>query len=107
MNILTHGHKYELANFEDVGPDASVQTLQFIEKVPVADGAPGELATLHDGTTNEEVLRVLIDRMNYLNAKFPCRENAIVTTHLDTALLWMEKRTADRKARAVEGKALS
>jgi hypothetical protein len=29
-----------------------------------------------------------------------------VITHLETGLLWLEKRTADRKARGVEGKAL-
>ena len=105
MNILTPGHRYELADFEPA--QAAPQQIQFIEKVPVIDGEPGELITYKNGTTNEEVLRVLIDRMNYLNAKFPCRENAITITHLDTALLWMEKRTNDRKARSVEGKALA
>lgn len=101
MKTLTPGHRYELANFQnDLTPP---QTLQFIEKRPTA-GDPTQLETVNDGTTNEEVLRVLIDRMNSMQAKFPCRENAIVTTHLETALLWLEKRTADRKARNVEGK---
>ena len=83
--------------------DQPGQIIQFIEKSPSAEGG-GLLVTINDGTTNEEVLRVLIDRMNSMQAKFPCRENAIVTTHLETALLWLEKRTADRKARGVEGK---
>jgi hypothetical protein len=34
---------------------------------------------------------------------FACRENAIALTHLETALLWLEKRTRDREAREVEG----
>lgn len=38
-----------------------------------------------------------------LNAKFPCRENAVAITKLDEALMWLEKRTKDRKARGVEG----
>jgi len=99
MNILINGHRYVAANFEN---PASGQTIQFIQKEP---SAPGEttLVTVNDGTTNEEVLRVLIDRMNFLQAKFPCRENALVLTHLETALLWLEKRTNDRKARGVEG----
>ena len=42
--------------------------------------------------------------MNFLNGKFPCRENSIVITHLETALLWLEKRTNDRIKRNVEGK---
>jgi hypothetical protein len=64
------------------------------------------LETINDGTTNEDLLEVLIDRMNYLQNKFPCRENAIAITKLDEALLWLEKRTNDRKKRQVEGKHL-
>lgn len=106
MKTLTPGHRYELENFDNPGHPG--QVIQFIEKVPMTgEGVPvGALRTLNDGTTNEDVLRVLIDRMNSLQAKFPCRENAIATTHLETSLLWLEKRTADRKARGVEGKHL-
>ena len=101
MHIITTGHKYELASFEG-GP---AQTLQFIEKqTRLTENPDGtELVTVNDGTTNEEVLRVLIDRLQYLNGKFPCRENAIVITKLEESLMWLEKRTADRKARGVEG----
>lgn len=101
MKVIIEGYRYELENFE--AKDQRGQSLQFIQKVPVTEGSP-ELKTVNDGTTNEEVLRVLIDRMNNLQAKFPCRESAIATTHLETALLWLGKRTADRKARGVEGK---
>lgn len=38
---------------------------------------------------------------------FPCRENAIVITNLETSLLWLEKRTRDRMARNVEGKQIA
>ena len=101
MKPVIEGHRYELENFE--AKDQPGQTLQFIQKTPVTEGS-AELKTVSDGTTNEEVLKVLIDRMNSMQAKFPCRENAIATTHMETALLWLEKRTADRKARGVEGK---
>ena len=101
MKTLTLGHKYELENFES--KETPGQIIQFIEKTPVSEGS-SELKTVNDGTTNEELLRVLIDRMNCMQAKFPCRENAIATTHFETGLLWLEKRTADRKARGVEGK---
>ena len=57
--------------------------------------------------TAEEVLEVLIDRMNYLQGKFPCRKNAIVITKLQESLMWLEKRTSDRKKRNVEGKQLA
>ena len=100
MKVLTEGHKYELENFEN--KESAGQVLQFIEKKPAS--GTDVMVTINDGTTNEEVLAVLIDRLNSLQAKFPCRENAIVITHLETALLWLEKRTANRKLRGVEGK---
>lgn len=101
MKVVVPGHLYELANFEN--KEEVGQTIQFIHKEPVAEGS-AELKTLSDGTTNEELLEVLINRMNFLQAKFPCRENAIVITKLDEALLWLGKRTADRLKRNVEGK---
>jgi len=57
-----------------------------------------------NGVQNEEVLEILIDRMNYLNKKFPCRENALAITKLEEALMWLNKRTENRVARGVEGK---
>lgn len=101
MKVLTTGHKYELASFEGGAP----QTIQFIKKKPDLEAGNGVLFTVNDGTTNEEVLRVMIDRLLYLNGKFPCRENAIVITKLEESLMWLNKRTADRQARGVEGKA--
>lgn len=98
MKIITEGHIYELQNFES----EEVQHLSFIQKAPVAPGST-ELETISNGTTNEEVLKVLIDRLQYLQAKAPCRENAIVITKLEESLMWLEKRTADRQARGVEG----
>lgn len=100
MKVLVAGHTYELANFENKNTEG--QKIQFIHKEPVVEGS-SELKTISDGTTNEELLEVLINRMNHLNGKFPCRENAIAITHLDTALLWLEKRTNDRLKRNVEG----
>lgn len=101
MKVLRPGHLYELDNF--VSPAVDRQRLQFIEKEPVSPGA-SELRTISDGTTNEEVLRMLIDRMQSLQSRFPCRENAIVITKLEEGLMWLEKRTRDRVNRGVEGK---
>lgn len=103
MKVLTQGHKYELANFEN--KEAS-QVIQFIEKSPDIT-EPTKLNTINDGTTNEELLTVLIDRLQYLNSKFPCRENSIVITKLEESLMWLNKRTADRVKRNVEGKQIA
>ncbi len=114
MKVLTEGHKYELSNFES--KESKGQELQFIEKegklvdITQEDGTAAKLmtlATVNDGTTNEEVLEALIDRMQYLQSKFPCKENACCITHMQEALMWLEKRTSDRLKRNVEGKHLS
>jgi len=100
MITLKEGHRYELANFES--PEARGQEIQFIEKLPVPNST--DLETISDGTTNEEVLMMLIDRMKYLQGKFGCRENAIVITKLEESLMWLNHRTADRQKRNTEGK---
>lgn len=66
----------------------------------------GPIKELRDcnGITNEALLAVLIDRMRgFQSGPFACRENAIALTHLEEALMWLQKRTRDRMARGVEG----
>ena len=79
MICNTPGHTYILANFEH--KEGAGQVLQFIHKEPISEGSV-ELKTINDGTTTEEVLEMLIDRMQFLNSKFPCRENALIITKL-------------------------
>lgn len=99
MKAIIPGHTYDLPKFEE--PTNTIR-LQFIHKEPLTTGIG--LRTVCDGTTNEDVLDVLIDRMYYLQKQFPCRENAIVITKLEECLMWLNKRTADRIKRNVEGK---
>lgn len=105
MKVLDIGHQYELDNFEKDG--SPNQTLQFIKKT-LKDVEPatsdGTMITVANGTTNEEVLKVLIDRLYSLQSKFSCRENSIAITKLEEALMWLNKRTQDRVNRGVEGK---
>jgi len=56
------------------------------------------------GTTLEEMLRVSIERLKYLNERFSCRENALAITKMQEALMWLNERTRERQARGVEGK---
>lgn len=100
MQISIPGHRYLLPKFND---PSDTMVLQFIQKEPIEEGST-ELKTINDGVTNEQLLEVLVNRINFLNSKFPCRENSIAITHIETALLWLEKRTNDRKKRGVEGK---
>ncbi len=57
-----------------------------------------------NGLTSEALLAILVHRTKFINKKFPCRENSIAITNMEQALMWLEKRTADRLERGVEGK---
>lgn len=57
-----------------------------------------------NGAFVEGVIQAAIGRLqHYQDGKFKCRENALAITKLEEALHWLEHRTAEREARAVEG----
>lgn len=57
-----------------------------------------------NGCHNVDLIAIVIDTLqSFQNGEFSCRENAIAITKLEEALMWLNKRTADRKARGVEG----
>lgn len=57
-----------------------------------------------NGISGEALLAVVIDRLRSFQAgQFACRENAVALTHLESSLMWLQKRTRDRLARGVEG----
>ena len=57
-----------------------------------------------NGVQNEDLIAICIDRLQaFQKGPFSCRENAVALTKLEEALMWLEKRTNDRKARNVEG----
>ena len=101
MKVIVLGHTYELENLENKSEEG--QILQFINKKPAEVGS-SEMVTVSDGTTNEDVIEVLIDRLNYLNGLFPCRENSLAITKLEEALFWLNARTRNRDKRGVEGR---
>lgn len=104
MKILREGHKYALDNFEN---SEEKQELQFIEKeLDPTVGVKGALKTVNDGTTNEEVLAMLINRLQYLYYKFPSKETFRAIESCEYALEQLERRTKDRVERGVEGKHL-
>lgn len=57
-----------------------------------------------NGITQEALITICIDRLrSFQDGDYRCRENAIALTHLEEALMWLQKRTRDRLARGVEG----
>jgi hypothetical protein len=88
-DVDVDGHQYQVV----AGPQS--YQLQF-QLGPVKE-------TGVNGLQNEQLIAVLIHRLGVLNKAFPCRENALAITKLEEAQLWLQKRTADRQARGVEG----
>lgn len=57
-----------------------------------------------NGISNEALLAILLDRMEgFQSGAYACHDNQVVLDHLQTARLWLHKRTMDRLQRGVEG----
>lgn len=57
-----------------------------------------------NGVTHEALLAILIDRLDsFQEGPFACRENDAALTFLESAMMWLKKRTEARLARGVEG----
>lgn len=57
-----------------------------------------------NGITQEVLLEIVADRLRSFQAgPFSSKENSVALTHIETAQLWLHKRTLDRMARGVEG----
>lgn len=77
-------------------PSIIIQTVKF-QNGPVKENGV-------NGVMNEDLIAIVIDRLQgFQSGPYACRENAIALTKLEEALLWLNKRTADRDRRGVEG----
>ncbi len=57
-----------------------------------------------NGVTQEALLEIVADRLRSFQAgPYSCKENSVALTHIETAQLWLQKRTLNRLARGVEG----
>ena len=57
-----------------------------------------------NGVTHEALLAILIDRIRgFQSGPYSGRDNAIALTHLEEALMWLQRRTRERIKRGVEG----
>ena len=49
------------------------------------------------GIVNEDLLEICRDRLkSFQTGEYACRENAIALTHIEEALMWLDKRAQDR-----------
>lgn len=93
-------HKYTIEVFPfNAEPGAEpVHTVQLeFQNGPLAEvGA--------NGITEQALIAIVLDRFRSFNSgPYGCRENSIMITKLEEALLWGQKRANDRAMRNVEG----
>lgn len=56
------------------------------------------------GVLDTDLLEIVRDRLQgFQSGEFATRENAVALTHIETALLWLNKRAEDRAERGVLG----
>ena len=99
-------HRYEIAGFDGAtNPSAPKRLLldpQFGLTVVFQNGPIAEHGV--NGITQEVLLAIVADRLRSFQAgAYSCKENAVALTHIETAMLWLHKRTLDRMQRGVEG----
>ena len=68
-------------------------------------GPIGEVGV--NGIQQEDLIQVVIARLEALNGLFPCEENAAALYHLRAALGALEDRTRKRQAQGVEGRKMA
>lgn len=57
------------------------------------------------GINDATLIAIVLDRIRgFQSGPYDCRENALAITHLETALMWIERRARERKYRGVFGK---
>jgi len=83
MDILVPGHYYQLDNLDGDGHES----LRFVNRGHGFD---------REGTNNQEVIRALINRVEFLDNEKPWHGNANIIRHLQMALVLHETRHIER-----------
>lgn len=92
MICLDPGHRYKLDVYDGDSEDCS--ELVFMKRI--GDGYPGNTGDAHPGTNLQDVLRVLIDRVKYLDNQIGDTRNQEIIAHLETSIWLLEQRAAHR-----------
>lgn len=84
-------------NYALLKPGVTVHTHLNFQNGPIKE-------TGVNGITQEVLLAIVADRLRcFQDGPYKCRENAVALTHIETAQLWLQKRTLERLRRGVEG----
>ncbi len=90
METLEPGHFYLVKCYDG----EIVQPIQFMKRV--GESYPGNEGSPHPGTNCQEVIRVLINRVKYLDKQIKSKHNLNILHHLRESLVAFEIRAAER-----------
>lgn len=92
-------HRYEIiSDPEKENPE------QFVDTMIQFQSGPRHQWGSMLGVLDTDLLEIVRDRLKgFQKGEFATRENAIALTHIEEALLWMNKRVEDRIERGVLG----
>lgn len=91
-------HKYRVVRYEDVQyPCEIIAEIQFQQGARTDENAIS-------GVLDCDLLEIVRDRLKgFQSGEFATRENACALTHIEEALMWLNKRVEDRIERNVLG----
>lgn len=104
MIVIDPGHVYDLDWLDGKPPIVSRggtednNRLTFVKRT--GDGYPGNQSA-HPGTNMQEVLRALIERVQYLDGQISDTRNVAVVNHLRLSIWLLEIRAAERHGRSL------
>lgn len=91
-------HKYLIAAIDNGNGDAKVYT-----NIQMQNGARKLPDSIH-GVLDTDLLEIVRHRLQcFQQGQFATRDNAIALTHIEEALMWMNRRVEDRIERNVLG----
>jgi len=108
--IQKNGRLNDIYAIGDIGPGGAkheyaivTQQDQCVCRIHFQKG-PREDETSVEGACDQDLLEIVRDRLRgFVNGDMPTRETAIALTHVEEALLWLNKRIEDRIERGVLG----
>lgn len=94
MREIDPGHVYHLDHLDyDISDYHRVESLRFVKRE--GSGYPGNIGH-HAGTTTQEVMRVLIARLKYVDNQIPHWSNKLCIQLLRQCILYLEMRASNR-----------
>lgn len=96
---LDPGHYYRIPRLDGYG----FQSLRFVKRCDYNDPTrfPGN-TNAYPGATSQQILRILLSRMEYLQNQIPCAENVIIIENLQNCLYFFEARACRRHGITVD-----